>query len=145
MKPTDGFLKAALLAGAAGGSAEMLWIAAYGTLARTDALGVAREVTATVFPGAAGLAAAPLIGIAIHMLLSLALGLILAKMLLGFGRSSLMAAAVGALGCVWALNFLVVLPLVNPAFVTLMPFAVTLASKLLFGAAFGWTLKRCPA
>lgn len=137
--------KAALLAGAAGGTAEILWIAVYSSVSSTSALEVAREVTTTVLPAAADLAAAPLIGIAIHMVLSLALGLILAKMLLGIARSSLMTGALGALACVWALNFLVVLPVVNPGFVTLMPFAVTLASKLLFGAAFGWTLRRCPA
>jgi hypothetical protein len=74
------------------------------------------------------------------MVLSLGLGLILAKMLLGLARGSLMMAALGALAGIWALNFLVVLPAVNPAFVALMPFAVTLSSKLLFGAALGWTL-----
>ena len=142
MKRTDRFLECALFGGAAGGTAEILWIAAYGSASPASALEVARGVTATVLPAAAELAAAPLIGIAIHMVLSLALGLILAKMLLGLARGSLMTGALGALACVWALNFLVVLPLVNPAFVTLMPFSVTLASKLLFGAALGWTLQR---
>jgi hypothetical protein len=142
MKRTDRFLEPALLAGAAGGTAEILWVAAYGSVSSTSGLEVARQVTATVLPGTAELAAAPLIGIAIHMLLSLALGLILAKMLLGFARGLWMKAALGVLACIWAVNFLVVLPALNPAFVTLMPLAVTLSSKLLFGAALGWTLQR---
>ena len=145
MKRTDPFIKAALLAGTAGGSAEILWIAAYTRVTQTSGIDVAREVTATLFPAAAELATAPLLGIAIHMGLSLVLGLVLAKMLLGFARGSLMSAALAALACVWALNFLVVLPVANPAFVMLMPLAVTLASKLLFGAALGWTLRRCSA
>jgi hypothetical protein len=143
MKPIDPRTRTALLAGTAGGAAEVLWIAAYSSGTQTRSLDVAREVTASLFPAAAELAAAPLLGIAIHMLLSLALGLVLAKLLLGWARGWLVTGAIAALACVWALNFLVVLPAVNPAFVTLMPLAVTLASKLLFGAALGWTLRRC--
>lgn len=127
--------KAAVCAGAAGGAAEVLWIA---SIAPTSAADVAREVTATFH---SGLPLAALIGVAIHMLLSVALGLVLAKVLLRVARGGLLVAALGALAGVWALNFLIVLPLVNPAFVTLLPFGVTLASKLLFGAAFGWTLR----
>jgi hypothetical protein len=127
--------KAAVMAGTAGGAAEILWIA---SIAPASAADVAREVTATFYPG---LPAAALTGVAIHMLLSVALGLVLAKVLLRVARAGLVVAALGALAGVWALNFLIVLPLINPAFVTLLPFAVTLASKLLFGAAFGWTLR----
>jgi hypothetical protein len=39
---------------------------------------------------------------------------------------------------IWAINFFVILPVVNAEFVTLMPYAVTLASKLGFGVAMGW-------
>ena len=38
------------------------------------------------------------------------------------------------------MNFLVLLPLLNPHFPLLMPYAVTLTSKLLFGAAMSWVL-----
>lgn len=125
----------AVAAGAAGGAAEIFWIAA---AAPAHAGDVAQAIAATFYPG---LQAAGLIGVAIHMLLSVVLGLVLAKILLKVARGSLVTAAMAALAAVWVLNFLVVLPLVNPAFVTLLPFAVTLASKLLFGAAFGWTLR----
>jgi hypothetical protein len=134
---------AALLAGVAGGAAEILWVAAYGLVSPASAPEVARQVTATVFPAASSLPAAPLLGIAIHMVLSLGLGLVLAKVLLGLARGALMSAALGAAAGIWALNFLVILPAVNPAFVTLLPLAVTLGSKLLFGAALGGTLKAC--
>ena len=40
-----------------------------------------------------------------------------------------------ALAGVWAVNFFVVLPIVSPAFVHIVPYAVSLTSKLLFGVA----------
>jgi hypothetical protein len=40
-----------------------------------------------------------------------------------------------SLAAVWLVNFTVVLPALNPAFVTLLPLWATLISKLLFGAA----------
>ncbi|MFI4923069.1 MAG: hypothetical protein ACHP6J_05090, partial [Burkholderiales bacterium] len=49
---------------------------------------------------------------------------------------------VAALIVVWAVNFLVVLPVVNPSFVTLMPYEITLVSKALFGAAMAWSLRK---
>jgi hypothetical protein len=56
----------------------------------------------------------------------------------GWPRSTLVVAT---LGIVWAVNFLVVLPVLEPAFLTLLPLAVTLASKLLFGVAAAATLR----
>ena len=40
-----------------------------------------------------------------------------------------------ALAGIWAINFFVVLPVVSPAFVGLVPYSVSLVSKLLFGLA----------
>ena len=141
---------AALWAGAAGGIAEMLWVTAYAAAAPASGLEVAREVTATVLPAAAGLTLAPVIGVLIHMALSIALGLALAKLLCSlllprYGRRALVPAALAALAGIWAINFFVVLPMLNPAFVTLLPLAATFASKLLFGATMGWTLRRASA
>jgi hypothetical protein len=45
------------------------------------------------------------------------------------------------LACVWAINFFVVLPLISPAFVTLVPYPVSLVSKLLFGVAAAAVLR----
>jgi len=39
------------------------------------------------------------------------------------------------LAAVWAINFLVILPQLNPAFPDLLPSAVTFLSKILFGVA----------
>jgi hypothetical protein len=144
MKPFS--VAAAVSAGAAGGTAEMLWVAAYSAAAPVSGLEVARQVAATALPATAGLASAPVIGVAVHMALSIALGVALAKLLLGLlvptrhGGSALLAAALAALVAVWAINFFVILPLLNPGFVTLLPFAVTLVSKLLFGLAMGIAL-----
>jgi hypothetical protein len=135
----------ALVAGAAGGVAEMLWMAAYSSLAPSSAVQVAEAVTASVVPGAAHLAFAPVFGVLIHMLLSVALGVGLAKLVLWpiasrYGAGLLLPAALAALAVVWAVNFFLILPALNASFVTLMPLAATLTSKLLFGAALGWTL-----
>ena len=53
-----------------------------------------------------------------------------AGLLNGFG---LYAAVSAALFVVWAVNFLVVLPLVSPQFVDAVPYTVSLFSKVLFG------------
>ena len=47
-----------------------------------------------------------------------------------------------ALAGVWAVNFIVVLPIVSPAFVDMVPYAVSLTSKLLFGLAAAEVLRR---
>ena len=46
-----------------------------------------------------------------------------------------MAVAAGVLACIWAVNFLLLLPVVNAQFAALLPYSVSLGSKLLFGAA----------
>jgi hypothetical protein len=43
--------------------------------------------------------------------------------------------SLAALAGVWATNFFVVLPIVGAAFIHLVPYAISLSSKLLFGAA----------
>ena len=48
-------------------------------------------------------------------------------------RYSEFTVATVVLLAVWSANFLVVLPYLNPGFVQLLPYGVTLLSKLLFG------------
>lgn len=128
-----------LYAGLAGGIAEVAWVVFYAGLGDGSAM-VARGVTATIMPGlAAGAYSVPL-GIAIHMALAAALGIAIALVLpvllpLSWGAVPRMLAVVASLAVVWSINFGVVLPLVNPAFVDLMPLSASLASKLLFGIA----------
>jgi hypothetical protein len=125
--------------------AEIAWVFAYGAFAGVSATDVAREVTASLVPDAAAWAAAPALGVAIHLGLSVALACAFVAWLDRSlprvrGTARLVAIAVGALAGVWAINFFIVLPLVNPRFVTLMPYAATLLSKALFGAAMGAVL-----
>ncbi len=139
-------LKIGVLAGLAGGAAEVAWVAGYGALTGVATAPVARGVTAAFLPALAVEPSGVWFGIAIHMLLAVGLGVVVAaalsmrllRQIEGWSRSTLI---VLTLGLVWAFNFLVVLPVLEPGFVTLLPVAVTLASKLLFGAAAAATLR----
>jgi hypothetical protein len=136
-----------VVAGFAGGVAEILWVLAYSAVGPVSATAVAREVTASVLPDAATSAAAPLLGVGIHLALSIAIAFAFVATLGNFlsrdkNAARYVAIAVAALTGVWAVNFLLLLPLVNGQFVTLMPYAATLFSKALFGAAMGAVLVR---
>jgi hypothetical protein len=128
--------------GLAGGLAEVLVVAGYSGVAGVDAAGVASAI-ATAVRIDAGSAVA---GLAVHMALSAALGIVLlasarASGLLRDG-SALRAHAMGVLvlGALWGLNFFVVLPIVSPGFVHLLPYP-----KLMFGLAAVATLRAMPA
>lgn len=145
-KETSLPFKRFLLAGLCGGVAEMLWVALYSALAPAGGAEVARQVAASVFPAAANLSFAPQLGVAVHLLLSLALGAafgaaIWAPFAKDRGAAVAVTSAVAALVTVWAVNFFIVLPVLNPAFVFLLPYEVTLTSKVLFGVAMGWVLQ----
>ncbi|HUB48131.1 MAG TPA: hypothetical protein VMB73_24395 [Acetobacteraceae bacterium] len=139
-------MKRGMAAGLAGGAAEILWIAAYTCVTGTPAGPVARGVTDALAPQLGLLPSAPAIGIALHMLLAVGLGIAVATAL----RAPLLRAVSGwsqslvvvlVLGAVWSFNFLVLLPGLDPAFVTLLPMAVTLVSKLLFGVSAAAVLR----
>ncbi len=133
----------ALAAGAAGAMTEVIWIAAAAAVLGVNGWTVARGVSATVAPDLAALNAAPWFGLFIHFALSIVLAAAFAQTL---GRrlrgAALLSAALGVLVAVWALNFFVLLPRLNPAFVSLLPYPVTLVSKLLFGVAMGAVLSK---
>jgi hypothetical protein len=124
-----------LLMGLAGGSAEILVIWLYSAATGGDATMVARHVAL-----AAGFDGTSVAGVAVHMGLAVALGFVLSAvvqsltaLLTSDGR--IWAFMTGSLAAVWAINFFVVLPVVSPGFVHLLPYAITLASKLAFGLA----------
>ena len=134
-----------LLAGLAGGLAEVIWIGLYSALTPVNAGIVAREVTATVFPSLADSVLAPVFGLGIHFIVSLSIALAVAwvvwRPLERYNNAALsLLAVVGALVVDWAVNFFIVLPLVNPGFVALLPHPVSLVSKILFGLAMGVVL-----
>jgi hypothetical protein len=136
-------LRRALAAGMAGGLAEVAWITLYGSAIRPAE--VAREIAATIYPAAAHASWASLAGLGIHLALSTALGLAFVFALWGLRRSgpsrrTLWISATAALTGIWAVNFLWILPALNPAFVTLMPHHATIASKLLFALAMAAVL-----
>ncbi len=131
-----------LAAGTAGGVAEVLWIAAAATALGADGWAVARAVSTTVVPGLAASSVAPWIGLLIHFLLSIALAVVLVRALHHRRAAVIFLAALTALAAVWAFNFLLLLPLIDPAFVALLPHPVTLISKLLFGVAMASVLVR---
>lgn len=133
-------LKLILLAGLCGGMAEIIWVKLYALLAGQSSAEVARQVTASLLPGMEHAALAPALGVAIHLALSLLVALAYALLVwLPFtrhrGPGVSVAVASGVLACLWAVNFLLLLPVVNAEFVHLLPYSVTLGSKLLFGMA----------
>jgi len=140
-------LSYAMLAGLVGGFAEMLWTVLYTSLTSGSSVEVARDVAGTVFRSAAALPAAPVIGIAIHLALSVALAVVFVRFIWVPFAISLRGGAslfitVTTLILVWAVNFLIVLPVVNPSFVKVMPYGITLISKALFGASMAWSLRK---
>jgi hypothetical protein len=141
-----GIIRRGIAAGAAGGIAEVLWISTYTAATGVSAASLARGVTTAAGMGTQ-LAVAPVAaGIVIHMMLAAALGIALACAWRGLsacrpGGTGAFALVLPILACVWAINFFVVLPLISPAFVALVPYPVSLVSKLLFGVAAAAVLR----
>ncbi len=128
------------IAGTAGGLAEIAWVTLYAGLTGLDPTVMARSVTTAAGVSALLPAYPATLGIGVHMLLAATLGvaLTLAWRTLSArraGKANPYAFMLTALAGVWAMNFFVVLPIVGPSFVHLLPYAVSLTSKLLFGAA----------
>jgi hypothetical protein len=139
-------IKRGLLAGAAGGLAEIVWVSLYATISGGDAAILARGVT-TAAGVTALLPAMPVtMGIVVHMALAVLLGIALVGLWQALARRdtiSLYGFMLAALATVWAVNFFVILPVISPAFALLIPYPVSLTSKLLFGLATAETLRRC--
>lgn len=134
-------LSLGVLAGLAGGAAEIAWIGAFAPISGGDAGAVARGVTESLLPWLAASSLAAPLGVAIHMGLAILVGIAVAGALRSLwprrlrGSSLEFAAIVAALAGVWAMNFFILLPVINPDFVTLVPYWASLVSKVLFGAA----------
>ena len=139
-------IKRAIVAGAAGGVAEIAWVSLYAAITGGDAALIARGVTTAVGVSAMLPTLAVGAGVAVHMVLAVLLGVpvVMLWQAMGkrFGLTGGYAAVVAALGCVWMINFFVLLPMISPAFITMLPYAVSLTSKLLFGLSAAETLRR---
>lgn len=134
------------LAGLAGGGAEIAWIALYGRLSGGEAAIVARGVTHSIFPALARESLVVPLGIAIHMSLAILLGVAIAVLLRLLsphvsGTAFEPVAVTGMLVAVWAANFFLVLPALNPTFVSLVPYGASLISKVLFGVAASFVMQ----
>ena len=141
-------IKRGLLAGAAGGLAEIAWVSLYAALTGGDAAILARGVTTAVGVTALLPAMPVTMGIVVHMALAVLLGIVLVGLWQALARRdtiSLYGFMLAALATVWAVNFFVILPVISPAFALLIPYPVSLTSKLLFGLATAETLRRCAA
>lgn len=140
-------IKRGILAGAAGGFAEIVWVSLYAAITGGNAATLARGVT-TAAGVTALLPAAPVtVGIVVHMVLAVLLGIALACLWQALARrsvgiGSLTGVMLAALVAVWAMNFFVILPAISPPFIALIPYPVSLISKLLFGLAAAVTLRR---
>jgi hypothetical protein len=142
-------LRIGILAGLAGGAAEVAWVMAYAATTGASSAAVARGVAIAVVPAGPNFPLAVELGIALHMLLAIGLGIAVAatfsapvlRRIGSWPRSTLV---VLMLGLVWAFNFLLVLPVLEPGFLLLLPPAATLASKLLFGVAAAATFRLGP-
>lgn len=145
LRPTDSSaprLSNVLLAGLAGGAFELAWVGLWTTLTRQSGAAVAREISTAVYAPLGQASHAALIGIGIHFALSMALatlfvGLAWRPLARRFGGLGVLAGACLALTGVWAFNFLVLLPWLDPAFVALLPLPVSAISKFGFGAVMG--------
>lgn len=130
-----------ILAGFLSGLAEVLWITLYYLFSHGSSVDVAQAITATLMPSLANVFYAPLLGLLIHFSLSMLLVFMFAQLLwIPFARSSKLATIVLSLlylSVIWGINFLIILPHLNIFFVVVMPYAITLTSKLLFGISMG--------
>src|SRR5688572_6819764 len=95
-----------LLAGLTGGAAEVAWVSLYSSVTDTGGMIVAQQVTASVVPAVAALPSAPILGIAIHMLLSATLGLAFAATIWRLvaprlGAAAFITIASASLALVW--------------------------------------------
>ena len=145
MRKLTGTTVTVILAGLAGGTAEIVWVSLFCLAVPLQSSLVAVEITRSFLPGAEGYFAV-VAGLTIHFVLAVLIAAIFAKTLLRVlgnktDMPTMLSMSAAALFAIWAINFFVLLPVINPVFVTLMPYSVTLISKLGFGFTMGWVLK----
>ena len=136
-----------IVAGAAGGFAEIAWVTLYAGVTGADPATLARGVTTAAGVSALFPADPVALGMTVHMALAVALGIALS-----FGWRTLSSHHLDIAGLfsftlvaligVWAVNFFVVLPGISPAFTHLVPYPVSLMSKILFGLAAAEAFRR---
>jgi hypothetical protein len=136
-----------IVAGAAGGLAEMAWVTLYAVATGADPATFARGVTTAAGMQALFPAAPVASGVTVHMAFAVTLGIALSFGWRALSSYRLVAASpfpfvLAALLSVWAVNFFVVLPIISPAFIHLAPYPISLMSKVLFGLAAAEAFRR---
>jgi len=136
-----------IVAGVTGGLAEVVWVTLYAEATGGNVAILARGVTTAAGVSALLPAFPVVLGVAVHMALAMMLGVALAFSWRAFttnrgGSASPYPFMLAALAGVWAINFFVVLPFISRGFIHLVPYAVSLASKLLFGLAAAEAFRR---
>ena len=131
------------IAGAAGGLAEIAWVSLYAATTGANPAVIARGVTTAAGASALFPADAVTLGVGFHMVIAVALGIAMTSVwrVMPSAQANPFSFAIVVLAGVWALNFFVVLPIVSPAFLTLLPYSVSLVSKLAFGMAAAGALQ----
>jgi hypothetical protein len=140
-------LRRGVIAGAAGGLAEIAWVTLYAGATGGDPAILARGVTTAAGVSALLPAAPASLGVAVHLALAVLLGVALSFGWRAFSANRSRSTSpypfmLAALTCVWAINFFVVLPVIDPAFILLVSYPVSLISKLLFGLAAAEVVRR---
>lgn len=146
-RPLLEIIRHGIVAGAAGGFAEIAWVTLYAGATGADPATVARGVTTAAGVSALFPTDPVALGVAVHMALAVTLGIALSfgwralpshRLDIGGPFSFMLVALIG----VWAANFFVVLPVISPAFIHLVPYSVSLMSKMLFGLAAAEAFRR---
>ncbi|MFQ5735756.1 MAG: hypothetical protein ACE5GY_02710 [Thermodesulfobacteriota bacterium] len=139
-------LAAGAAAGVAGGLAEVAYMGVYSHLTGMEAAGILRLVTFTFFDAGVSFGPnGPLLGLLIHFALSLAIGLsfgLFARYALPrFTYTRALVWGLVSLAAIWAMNFYIILPEYNMAFVRLVSPEAALFSKLSFGVLLAIVMK----
>jgi len=140
---------AGMIAGLAGGAAEIVWIVLYMGWTGGDPERMPEGIVASVFPIAATTKVAIPLGILLHMAIAAVLGIVIVLAINMFcpqirGTTHEKAFIIAVLIGVWAVNFFLILPVINPQFITLVPYGTSLISKVLFGFTAAVVLQRLP-
>ncbi len=139
-------MKDTMLMGLAGGMAEVVLVLMYCFFTNTSVSYVGYEITHSIFTGPAPSVGLAWLGLFIHFALSslVAIGFVsvFRGILIKLSKRAMLMLSMSVLACIWAINFFMVLPMINPTFVTIMPLGFTLLSKLAFGFCMGLVVCR---
>lgn len=139
------WLKAGCIAGFAGGLAEVAVMGLYSGVSGLSGITILSLITATFTSDAFAFGALGAFdGLMIHFILSVAIGAAFGVLqyIIHKNRGAVsypLVAVSGAaiLVCIWAVNFFLLLPEINPAFVAYVPLLPSFVSKLSFGLSLG--------